>query len=162
LIPAPSPLITQTCCVLPCATQVYSSLSAAAPRNRPTDLRPHLPEAGKPCVPLALHALRLLLASRCPTSPIRSPLPPSPVCVTTNRNKPSPATGTAPRQSKRHRPGSRNRGHHQSCRVGTSSPTEQIVTTAVSLDSGHPDDPRCQLAPKTSFPIILSVFPISP
>ena len=125
LIPAPSPLITQTCCVLPCAAQVYSSLSAAAPRNRPTDLRPHLPEAGKPCVPLALHALRLLLASRCLTSPIRSPPPPSPGCMTTNRIKPSPATGTASRQRKRHRSGSRNRSHHLSCRVGTSSPTEQ-------------------------------------
>ena len=59
------------------------------------------------------------------SSPIRSPPPPSPVCMTTNRIKPSPATGTASRQSKRHRPGSRNRSHHLSCRVGTSSPTEQ-------------------------------------
>ena len=93
-------------------------------------------------MPLALHALRLLLASRCLTSPIRSPPPPSPVCMTTNRIKPSPATGTASRQSKRHSPGSRNRSHHLSCRVGTSSPSEQIAAAAVGLDSGHPDDPR--------------------
>ena len=110
-------------------------------------------------MPLALHALRLLLASRCLTSPIRSPPPPSPVCMTTNRIKPSPATGTASRQSKRHRPGSRNRSHHQSCRVGTSSPTEQIATAAVGLDSGHPKDPRRRLAPKTSFPHHPLCFP---
>ena len=110
-------------------------------------------------MPLALHALRLLLTSRCLTSPIRSPPPPSPVCMTTNRIKPLPATGTASRQSKRHRPGNRNRGHHQSCRVGTSSPTEQIVTTAVSLDSGHPEDPHRRLALKTSFPHHPLCFP---
>ena len=93
------------------------------------------------------------------SSPIRSPPPPSPGCMTTNRIKPSPATGTASRQSKRHRPGSRNRGHHQSCRVGTSSPTEQIAAAAVGLNSGHPEDPHRRLALKTSFPHHPLCFP---
>ena len=93
------------------------------------------------------------------SSPIISPPPPSPVCMPTNRIKPSPATGTASRQSKRHRPGSRNRSHHLSCRVGTSSPTEQIAAAAVCLDSGHPEDPRRRIAPKTSFPHHPLCFP---